>query len=128
MTTDTATTVRPPGFYDSELYVDDLDYMTLEEVEPLPSLDQQLLKQVAKNVIACVATVAALGITIAEAPIATSAVSEPAAVARDAREPDKPADIRLMTQRMRERAGLASRLFARTPHPGADETDPDYGF
>jgi hypothetical protein len=37
-------------------------------------------------------------------------------------------DLRLMTERMRERAGFAARLFQRTPHPGADEPDPDYGL
>lgn len=33
-----------------------------------------------------------------------------------------------MTSRMRKRAGLVSSMFRRTPHPGAAEVDPDYGF
>ena len=35
----------------------------------------------------------------------------------------KPVDV--MTERMREHAGVARRVFQRTPHPGADEPDPD---
>ena len=33
-----------------------------------------------------------------------------------------------ITSRMQARAGLVSRMFRRTPHPGATDVDPDYGF
>ena len=33
-----------------------------------------------------------------------------------------------MTKTMKEHAALADRLFERTPHPGMDDPEPDYGF
>jgi hypothetical protein len=133
MTTDAASIVRPPNFYAPDLYVDDLDYTTIEDAELLPSLDARLLQSIAEGVISCVAAVAVAGtMTLgptSPATIGSSAVTEPAAVARKSSdEPDARVDLRLMTERMRERSGLAARLFQRTPHPGADERDPDYEF
>jgi hypothetical protein len=129
MTTDTYT-VRPPGFYDSELYVDDIEYITVEDAKPLPSLDRTLLTKIAIGVQTSVAAVAVAGLLTIAVP--AYALSEPpgavsAAVAQPD-EPDKPLDLRAMTGRMRQHAGFAERLFQRTPHPGADEPDPDYGL
>ena len=33
-----------------------------------------------------------------------------------------------MTEKMREGAAFAARVFERTPHPGAHDADPDYGL
>lgn len=134
MTTDTSTTVRPPSFYTPELYVDELDYTLVENGEPLPYLDAALLRSIAARAISYVAAIAVAGTITLTSPAApstipSSAVTEPAAVARDGTDdPSARVDLRLMTERMRERSGLAARLFQRTPHPGADERDPDYGF
>jgi len=128
MTTDTVSTVRPPGFYDSELYINDIEYLVFDEdVEPLPSLDQSLLKEVAARMLTCVAAIAVFGmVTVAEA--AATAISEPVGPAPHVSGPGDQLDLRTMTNRMRENAGFAARLFQRTPHPGSDEPDPDYGI
>jgi hypothetical protein len=130
-TTATTTTVRPPSFYAPEVYVDDLDYTTIENAQPLDSLNEGLVRSIAQRAFSCIASVAVAGlITVAGAPgTVSSSVTEPAVVSRNGLdEPAARVDLRLMTERMRERSGLAARLFQRTPHPGADERDPDYGL
>ncbi len=133
MTTDTSpSSVGPQGFYGAAVYTDDFDYSIVEDSEPLPSLTAAV-RGAAGIAMNCVASIAVAGVvTLTPDVFMPSAYSEPVPFSRGAHVHDgtegRPADLRLMTERMRERAGLVARLFQRTPHPGADEPDPDYGF
>src|SRR2546427_32381 len=56
------------------------------------------------------------------------AVSEPAVASEDISHSPRSPDMVTMTAYMREQAALAARLFQRTPHPGDDDVEPDYGL
>jgi hypothetical protein len=64
-------------------------------------------------------------LTIPSGSMLSFGVADSYAITRNA---PRPPNILRMTALMREQAALAARVFQRTPHPGADDTEPDYGF
>ena len=107
------------------VYRSDLDFSVLEDSKPLASLEpavKEVLSWVAQTLVAVGCTVA---LSIAPGGLSSSYLSEPPEVAQ---ENYQGVDGQTMTAIMQERAELASRIFQRTPHPGADDPDPDYGL
>ena|SRR2546422_3606886 len=124
--TDTSTTTT--NFYNMdarEIYAADFDYTVIESAQPLPSLRDAL-----RSALACTLVVAAVAgiLTIPAGGNLPFAVSEPAVASEDISHSPRSPDMVTMTAYMREQAALAARLFQRTPHPGDDDVEPDYGL
>lgn len=118
-----------PNFYSVEavaIYGATFDFTVSEDTEPLQTLPSAI-RSVCSRALVTVAAVAFSGVLTFSERICPSAMSTPTTVAADSGPRDGP-DIVQMTEYMRVRASLASRIFARTPHPGANDSDPDYGF
>lgn len=126
----TTTTKAAQNFYTVEaleIYHEDFDFTVLESAEPLPSLPKAV-RSVCSRALLTVAAVAFTGIlTLSAGGKIHIGMSEPMTVSPIG-EPRGGPDVVTMTAYMRERAGFASRVFERTPHPGAEDAEPDYGF
>jgi hypothetical protein len=109
----------------TEVYAENFDFTVIESAEPLPSLAKTLRSAIAR-VLATAVVAAVTGIlTIPPEGLLPFGVSETSAIRQNA--PRAP-DVVTMTAFMRERAALAARVFQRTPHPGDDDIEPDYGL
>jgi hypothetical protein len=126
----TTTTIAVQNFYAVEafeVYHEDFDFTVLESAEPLPSL-MKAVRSACSHAMVTAAAIAFTGILMLPAGSDLRiGMSEPMTVS-PLGEPRGGPDIVTMTAYMRERAGLASRVFERTPHPGAEDPEPDYGF
>jgi len=109
-----------------EVYAEEFDFTVVHSAEPLPCL-LKVLRSVGAHVLTTAVAAAFTGMLTFSAGIQAIAVSEPNAVAGQV-EPSGSPNVITMTAQMRQQAALASKLFTRTPHPGADDPEPDYGF
>lgn len=115
------------NFYNSEaaeIYSEDFDFTVIAD-DPLPTL-----RKVVRSVLTRVLTIAASAAVTAILTIPAGGnlpfdTSEPVLFTESAEEAP---NLVTMTAHMRERAAFASRVFRRTPHPGDDDIEPDYGF
>jgi hypothetical protein len=124
--------VTGPNFYNAraaEIYHDDFDFTVQEAAAPLDQLASVVAAATARAA-RIVATVAFSGVLVIPPggnlpsdfchPTATSDVRD--------RQPPETSAVVAMTALMRARADVAGRVFSRSPHPGADDSDPDYDF
>jgi hypothetical protein len=121
-----ATTVT--NFYKADatdVYAENFDFTVIEPAEPLPGAAKTLRSAIARTLATVVVAAVAGILTIPPGGMLPFGVSETSAIRQDA--PRAP-DVVTMTALMHERAALAARLFQRTPHPGADDPEPDYDF
>ena len=106
------------------VYEENFDFTVIESAEPLPSAARMLRAAISRT-LATVVFAAVTGILTIPPGGLPFGASETTAIRQDA--PRAP-DAVTMTAFMREQATLAARMFQRTPHPGADDIEPDYGF
>ncbi len=115
-------------FYEAdarEVYAESFDFTVIESSAPLPSAAKTLRSAISRWLVtAVVASVTGIS-TIPLGGMLSFGLSEISVIRQDA--PRAP-DAVTMTALLRERAALAARVFERTPHPGADDPEPDYDF
>ena len=125
----TASTSPTPSFYDveaTEVYTDAVGFSVIEDPHPLPTLNK-VVRSILSGVGAMATAVALTGVlTIARGETYPSHISQATMASADWG--PEGFGIVSMTEHMRQRASLAATVFVKTPHPGADDPDPDYGF
>jgi hypothetical protein len=112
-------------FYATDLFDEEVDFSIVEDLPVLETVRDaaQSAADWVVRAVAAGAIAATLSLSLPFIPAFVTVPPEARAAAAA-----RAAVVDTMTARMTARAGLASRLFQRTPHPGADEADPDYGF
>ena len=109
----------------SEVYSEEFDFTIIDSAAPSPGAAKTLRSAISRSLATAVVAAVTGILTIAPGSMLSFGVSEISIIRQDA---TRTPEIVMMTAFMRERAALASQIFQRTPHPGADDLEPEYGF
>jgi hypothetical protein len=109
----------------SEVYAEKFDFTVIESAALLPGAVKMLCSAISRTLATAVVAAVTGILMIPPGGMLSFGVSEACVIRQDG--PRAP-EVVTMTAFMRERAALAAQVFQRTPHLGADDIEPDYGF